>query len=72
MYQKEFMLFYRCQLWALHVVKKRQFLHLIRIHRIHADGCRVDIGFQRRLCVYAFTAFVCLYFHTISDKSTQL
>jgi len=26
--QKEFLLFYMCQLWALHVVTKRQFLHL--------------------------------------------
>ena len=30
MCQKEFLLFYMCQLWALHVVTKRQFfLHLL-------------------------------------------
>jgi len=27
-WQKEFLLFYMCQLWALHVVIKRQFFYI--------------------------------------------
>jgi len=31
--QKEFLLFYMCQLWALHVVTKRQFFYINAIGR---------------------------------------